>query len=29
MDGHVEWVKYPGAYPVNRAWATLVDELEL
>lgn len=29
MDGHVEWVKYPGPYPVNRAWATLVDELEI
>ena len=29
MDGHVEWVKYPGPYPVNRAWATLVDLLEI
>lgn len=27
MDGHVEWVKYPGPFPTNRAWATLVDEL--
>ena len=29
MDGHAEWVKYPGLFPVNRAWATLVDELEI
>lgn len=27
MDGHVEWVKYPGEYPTNRAWATLVDQM--
>lgn len=27
MDGHVEWVKYPGPFPANRAWATLVDRL--
>ena len=29
MDGHVEWVKYPGPFPVNRAWATLVNELDI
>lgn len=29
MDGHVEWVKYPGPFPTDRAWATLVDELAL
>jgi len=29
MDGHVEWVKYPGPFPTDRAWATLVDELSL
>jgi prepilin-type N-terminal cleavage/methylation domain-containing protein/prepilin-type processing-associated H-X9-DG protein len=29
MDGHVEFVKYPGEYPANRAWAELVDELNL
>ncbi|MBX3176880.1 MAG: hypothetical protein KF886_05955 [Candidatus Hydrogenedentes bacterium] len=29
MDGHVEWVKYPGPFPTNRAWATLVDELNV
>tara|TARA_R110001592_G_scaffold36239_1_gene122166 strand:+ start:561 stop:1406 length:846 start_codon:yes stop_codon:yes gene_type:complete len=27
MDGHVAWVKYAGPFPVNRAWATVVDEL--
>jgi prepilin-type processing-associated H-X9-DG protein len=29
MDGHVEFVKYPGDYPVSRAWAELIDELGL
>ncbi len=29
MDGHVEFVKYPGEYPVSRAWAELVNLLEL
>lgn len=27
MDGHVEWVKYPGPFPTDRAWATVVDLL--
>jgi len=27
MDGHVEWVKYPGPFPTDRAWATMVEEL--
>lgn len=27
MDGHVEWIKYPGPFPTNRAWATLVDQM--
>lgn len=27
MDGHVEWQKYPGPFPTDRAWATLVDQL--
>lgn len=27
MDGHVEFVKYPGAFPVSRAWAQLVDQM--
>jgi prepilin-type processing-associated H-X9-DG protein len=27
MDGHVEWVKYPGPFPVNRAWAEVVDRI--
>lgn len=27
MDGHVEWVKYPGPFPTDRAWATLVHQL--
>lgn len=27
MDGHVEWSKYPGPFPTNRAWATLVDQI--
>lgn len=27
MDGHVEWVKYPGPFPANRAWATVVDQI--
>lgn len=25
MDGHVTFVKYPGEYPVQRAWAILVS----
>jgi prepilin-type N-terminal cleavage/methylation domain-containing protein/prepilin-type processing-associated H-X9-DG protein len=29
MDGHVEFVKYPGEYPVSRAWAEFVDLLDL
>ena len=29
MDGHTEFVKYPGEYPVSRAWAELVNSLEL
>jgi prepilin-type processing-associated H-X9-DG protein len=27
MDGHVEFVKYPGAFPIQRAWAILVSDL--
>lgn len=27
MDLHVEFVKYPGPFPVSRAWAELVDTL--
>ena len=27
MDGHVEFEKYPGAFPASRAWAGLVDLL--
>ena len=26
MDGHVEFLKYPSDYPVNRAFAVLVGE---
>ncbi|EFX61245.1 hypothetical protein DAPPUDRAFT_274329 [Daphnia pulex] len=29
MDGHVEFVKYPGPFPANRAWASAVDKLNL
>ena len=29
MDGHVEFIRYPADYPVSRAWAELVDALEL
>lgn len=29
MDGHVEFVHYPGEFPVSRAWAELVDALGL
>jgi prepilin-type N-terminal cleavage/methylation domain-containing protein/prepilin-type processing-associated H-X9-DG protein len=29
MDGHVELIKYPGPYPASRAWAGLIDELNL
>lgn len=25
MDGHVEFIKYPGVYPAQRAWAVLVS----
>ncbi|MBI5093906.1 MAG: DUF1559 domain-containing protein [Candidatus Hydrogenedentes bacterium] len=25
MDGHVEFLKYPGRYPASRNWATFVD----
>jgi prepilin-type N-terminal cleavage/methylation domain-containing protein/prepilin-type processing-associated H-X9-DG protein len=25
MDGHVEFVKYPGKYPCSRAWAEIVE----
>jgi prepilin-type N-terminal cleavage/methylation domain-containing protein/prepilin-type processing-associated H-X9-DG protein len=25
MDGHVEFVKFPGQYPCSRAWAELLD----
>jgi len=27
MDGHVAFVRFPGAYPVSRAWAILVGTL--
>jgi len=27
MDGHVSFVRYPGEYPVSRAWASLVGTL--
>jgi len=27
MDGHVEFVRYPGEYPVCSSWAGLYDEL--
>ena len=29
MDGHVEFVRYPGEYPVSRAWAELINNLNL
>lgn len=29
MDGHVEFVKFPGLYPCSRAWAELLGALEL
>ncbi len=29
MDGHVEFVKYPGDFPISRAWARVVDQLDL
>lgn len=29
MDGHVEFVRYPGPYPASRAWAGLMDALDL
>jgi prepilin-type N-terminal cleavage/methylation domain-containing protein/prepilin-type processing-associated H-X9-DG protein len=29
LDGHVEFMKYPGKYPISRAWAELVDTLNL
>jgi prepilin-type processing-associated H-X9-DG protein len=25
MDGHVEFIKYPGDYPVCRTWASFMD----
>lgn len=25
MDGHVEFIKFPGEYPVSRAWAVVVS----
>lgn len=25
MDGHCEWRKYPGEFPVSRAWAEFID----
>ncbi|MBI2421252.1 MAG: prepilin-type N-terminal cleavage/methylation domain-containing protein [Candidatus Hydrogenedentes bacterium] len=27
MDGHVEFIKYPGEFPISRAWAGLVHEM--
>jgi prepilin-type N-terminal cleavage/methylation domain-containing protein/prepilin-type processing-associated H-X9-DG protein len=29
MDGHVDWQRYPGDYPVSRAWAGLVTLLNM
>jgi prepilin-type processing-associated H-X9-DG protein len=29
MDGHVEFIRYPGEYPVSRAWAELIEGLNL
>lgn len=29
MDGHVEYIKYPGEFPVSRAWAELVHVMDL
>jgi len=29
MDGHVEWARYPGVFPISRAWAELVALLGL
>jgi prepilin-type N-terminal cleavage/methylation domain-containing protein/prepilin-type processing-associated H-X9-DG protein len=29
MDGHVEFVKFPGEYPVSRAWAELMEALDI
>lgn len=29
MDAHAEFVRYPGEYPVSRAWAAFVDWLDL
>lgn len=28
LDGHVEFVKFPGQYPCSRAWAELLDALD-
>lgn len=27
MDGHVDFVRYPGKYPMSRAWATIVGSV--
>jgi prepilin-type processing-associated H-X9-DG protein len=27
MDGHVEFVRYPGTYPVTRTWAWLIGNI--
>lgn len=29
MDGHAEYVKFPGQYPCSRAWAELLDTLDI
>ncbi|MBP8129355.1 MAG: DUF1559 domain-containing protein [Candidatus Hydrogenedentes bacterium] len=29
MDGHVEFLRYPGEFPVSRAWAEFIDLMNL
>ncbi len=29
MDGHVEFWRYPDVFPVSRAWAELVNAMDL
>ena len=29
LDGHAEYQHYPGEFPASRAWAELVDEMDL
>ena len=27
MDGHVEFIRYPGAFPICKAWTILLEQL--